>query len=155
MKNNAVVVPTSTDGFFKASLEVWYDTLSFEVQVPDDNFLKIKETLTRIGLQGTKNGNKALFQSCHILQKRGKYFIVHFKELFLLDGKSANYNLEDVRRRNLIVSLLYVWGMITLKDEDIAFLEMKDTTDAKVSIISYDEKDSWELIPSYTIGGKK
>lgn len=117
----------------------------------DDNFLKIKETLTRIGVASRKD--KKLFQSCHILHKKGRYYIVHFKELFLLDEKDSTLSDEDIARRNTIVSLLIEWDLLNVVDENkisepVAPLQ-------KIKIISYKEKDEWELIPKYNIGVKR
>jgi len=116
---------------------------------PDD-FLKIKETLTRIGISSRKE--KKLYQSCHILHKRGRYAIFHFKELFALDGLQNNLSENDIARRNTIVNLLEDWGL--LKNE-----ESEDTKELvvevkKLKIISYKEKEDWELIPKYHIGNK-
>ena len=116
---------------------------------PDD-FLKVKETLTRIGVASRKE--KKLYQSCHILHKQGKYFIVHFKELFALDGKKANLSMNDFQRRNRIVQLLADWGLITVVSdslvEDIAPLN-------QIKVISYREKGEWQLETKYNIGKKK
>ena len=116
---------------------------------PDD-FLKVRETLTRIGVASRKD--KVLYQSCHILHKQGKYYIVHFKELFALDGKRANLSENDVQRRNRIVKLLSDWGLVTVTDErkieDIAPLN-------QIKVISYKEKDEWQLETKYNIGKKK
>jgi Bacteriophage translational regulator len=116
---------------------------------PDD-FLKVRETLTRIGVASRKD--KVLYQSCHILHKQGKYYIVHFKELFALDGKRANLSENDIQRRNRIVKLLSDWGLVTVTDErkieDIAPLN-------QIKVISYKEKDEWQLETKYNIGKKK
>jgi len=116
---------------------------------PDD-FLKVRETLTRIGVASRKE--KKLYQSCHILHKQGRYFIVHFKELFALDGKYANLTVNDVQRRNRIVKLLSDWGLISVADEesiiDIAPLN-------QIKVISYKEKSEWILETKYNIGKKK
>ena len=115
---------------------------------PDD-FLKVRETLTRIGVASRKE--QKLYQSCHILHKQGKYFIVHFKELFALDGKKANLSVNDVQRRNRIIQLLSDWGLITtMTDEalDIAPLN-------QIKVISYKEKGNWTLETKYNIGKKK
>ena len=115
----------------------------------DDDFLKVKETLTRIGVASRKE-NK-LFQSCHILHKQGKYYIVHFKELFALDGKPTNFSENDVARRNTISNLLQEWELVKIVDnnntDDVAPMN-------QIKIISYSEKDEWELIPKYNIGKK-
>ncbi len=116
---------------------------------PDD-FLKVRETLTRIGVASRKE--KKLYQSCHILHKQGKYYIVHFKELFALDGKRANLSVNDVQRRNRIIQLLSDWGLITIKDAelvtDIAPLN-------QIKVISYKDKSNWILETKYNIGKKK
>ena len=116
---------------------------------PDD-FLKVRETLTRIGVASRKE--KKLYQSCHILHKQGKYFIVHFKELFALDGKKANLSLNDVQRRNRIVQLLGDWGLVSvnLKESiaDVAPL-------SQIKVLSYKEKGDWTLESKYNIGKKK
>ena len=116
---------------------------------PDD-FLKVRETLTRIGVASRKE--KKLYQSCHILHKQGKYYIVHFKELFALDGKRANLSMNDVQRRNRIIQLLSDWGLITILKPDVA-------TDIaplnQIKVIAYKEKGDWELETKYNIGKKK
>lgn len=116
---------------------------------PDD-FLKVRETLTRIGVASRKE--KKLYQSCHILHKQGKYYIVHFKELFALDGKRANITLNDVQRRNRIIQLLSDWGLITITNSD-KILEIAPLNQIKV--LSYKEKNEWELETKYNIGKKK
>jgi hypothetical protein len=114
---------------------------------PDD-FLKVKETLTRIGVASRKD-NK-LFQSCHILHKQGRYYIVHFKELFMLDGKPSDFIENDVSRRNTIVNLLIEWGLVTLVRGNI-----EDTVPLnQIKILSFAEKDDWDLVPKYNIGKK-
>ena len=114
---------------------------------PDD-FLKIRETLTRIGVASRKE--KKLYQSCHILHKKGKYYIVHFKELFALDGKQANITKNDIERRNRITKLLFDWGLINLGVEitDIAPLN-------QIKVLSYKDKGDWTLESKYNIGKKK
>ena len=116
---------------------------------PDD-FLKVRETLTRIGVASRKQ--KKIYQSCHILHKQGRYYIVHFKELFALDGKHANLTVNDVQRRNRIVQLLSDWGLVTVispeKVTDIAPLN-------QIKVLSYKDKDEWELETKYNIGKKK
>ena len=115
---------------------------------PDD-FLKVRETLTRIGVASRKE--KKLYQSCHILHKQGRYFIVHFKELFALDGKHANLTVNDVQRRNRIVRLLLDWGLVTVVDEerilDIAPLN-------QIKVLAYKDKSDWILEQKYNIGKK-
>lgn len=123
------------------------DMLEIVLDQPDD-FLKIKETLTRIGVASRKE-NK-LFQSCHILHKQGRYFIVHFKELFLLDGKKANLELNDIRRRNTIAVLLSDWGLITLNNKaDLQCAPLR-----QIKIIQFKDKSNWELCAKYNIGNK-
>ena len=116
---------------------------------PDD-FLKVRETLTRIGVASRKE--KKLYQSCHILHKQGRYYIVHFKELFALDGKKANLSLNDVQRRNRIVQLLSDWGLITISTKesiaDVAPL-------SQIKVLAYKEKGDWTLESKYNIGKKK
>jgi len=116
---------------------------------PDD-FLKVRETLTRIGVASRKE--KKIYQSCHILHKQGRYFIVHFKELFALDGKHANLTVNDVQRRNRIIQLLCDWGLITVlnadKITDIAPLN-------QIKVLAYKEKGEWILETKYNIGKKK
>ena len=116
---------------------------------PDD-FLKVRETLTRIGVASRKE--KKLYQSCHILHKQGKYYIVHFKELFALDGKKANLSMNDFQRRNRIVQLLADWGLVNVIStqlvEDIAPLN-------QIKVISYREKGEWKLETKYNIGKRK
>jgi len=126
------------------------DMLEVYLNEPDD-FLKVKETLSRIGVASTRDGN-TLYQSCHILHKQGRYFILHFKELFMLDGKTSDFTLDDLRRRNTISILLSDWGLIRLaKREDIT-----ETTDLKkIKIISYKEKSDWLLKEKYNIGNVK
>ena len=122
--------------------------LEITLNEPDD-FLKVRETLTRIGVASRKD--KKLYQSCHILHKQGRYFIVHFKELFLLDGKKSNLEENDLARRNTIAQLMSDWGLITIesarKAEPLAPLR-------QIKIIPYKEKNSWELCPKYNIGNK-
>ena len=116
---------------------------------PDD-FLKIRETLTRIGV-ASRTENK-LFQSCHILHKQGKYYIVHFKELFLLDGKESNLSENDVMRRNKIANLLSEWGLLSILDEHKV---EESSAISQIKIIPYREKNDWTLVPKYSIGSKK
>ena len=116
---------------------------------PDD-FLKVRETLTRIGVASRKE--KKLYQSCHILHKQGRYYIVHFKELFALDGKKANLSLNDVQRRNRIVQLLGDWGLVSINNKesitDVAPL-------SQIKVLAYKEKGDWTLESKYNIGKKK
>ena len=117
----------------------------------DEDFLKVKETLTRIGVASRKN--KALYQSCHILHKQQKYYIVHFKELFALDGKPTNFSEEDQGRRNTITNLLNEWGLVDIKDT----IQTTEPTAPlnQIKIIPFKDKDQWELIPKYNIGKKR
>jgi len=116
----------------------------------DEDFLKVRETLTRIGVASKKE--KILYQSCHILHKQGLYYIVHFKELFALDGKPSNFSDEDVARRNTIANLVAEWGLVTLVDP----LKSKDpiTPISQIKIIPHKEKEDWELVTKYNIGRK-
>jgi hypothetical protein len=129
-----------------------FNGLGIEIELSDrDDFLKVKETLTRIGVSSRKD-NK-LYQSCHILHKRGRYVILHFKELFELDGLESNITDEDLGRRNTIVSLLEEWGL--LKIIDVEDVEEPKVSLAKMKIIAFKDKNNWELIPKYHIGRKK
>jgi|TARA_A200000159_G_C7092011_1_gene242980 hypothetical protein len=126
----------------------WTPSSMLEVTLNEpDDFLKIRETLTRIGVASRKD--QKLFQSCHILHKQGRYFIVHFKELFLLDGKPSNLLENDIQRRNTISTLLADWGLISIvnpeKAKDIAPLR-------QIKVIPFKEKSQWELCPKYNIG---
>jgi hypothetical protein len=125
------------------------DMVEVTLRQPDD-FLKVRETLTRIGV-ASRSENK-LYQSCHILHKQGKYYIVHFKELFLLDGKESNFSDNDMQRRNKIAKLLSEWGLLTVVDE--TKLE-ESSSISQIKIIPHREKNEWELIPKYSIGSKK
>jgi len=115
-----------------------------------DDFLKVRETLTRIGVSSRKE--KTLYQSCHILHKRGQYYIVHFKELFSLDGKPASISDNDIERRNAIAKLLEEWGLVKIVNPSI--MEGKMAPLHQIKIISYKEKDDWELVSKYNIGKK-
>ena len=125
------------------------DMIEVGLREPDD-FLKVRETLTRIGVASRKE--KKLYQSCHILHKQGKYYIVHFKELFALDGKKANLSLNDVQRRNRIVQLLGDWGLVSINSKesiaDVAPL-------SQIKVLAYREKGDWTLESKYNIGKKK
>ena len=128
----------------------WTPASMLEVTLNEpDDFLKVRETLTRIGVASRKD-NK-LYQSCHILHKQGRYFIVHFKELFLLDVKKSNLEDNDVARRNTIATLMSDWGLVSIYDktkaESLAPLR-------QIKIIPFKEKDDWELCPKYNIGNK-
>jgi hypothetical protein len=126
------------------------DMLEVLLNEPDD-FLKVKETLTRIGVASKKDHN-TLFQSCHILHKQGRYFIVHFKELFMLDGKPSNFTEDDIGRRNTIATLLSDWGLLTIVDE---FQAETKTSLRQIKIISHRDKREWNLESKYSIGNIK
>jgi hypothetical protein len=115
-----------------------------------DTFLKVRETLTRMGVASKKEN--ILYQSCHILHKRGRYFIVHFKELFILDGKESNITISDIERRNTIASLLRDWDLVGIVDStkvtSVAPLSM-------IKVVAHKEKPQWDLVPKYTIGNKR
>jgi len=117
----------------------------------DEDFLKIRETLTRIGIASRKE--KTLYQSCHILHKRGKYYIVHFKELFALDGKATNFNENDLGRRNTIVNLLAEWGLLSLVDVNKSSEPVVSL--GQIKIITHRDKGDWNLVAKYNIGNKK
>lgn len=124
------------------------DMLEVTLNEPDD-FLKVRETLTRIGVASRKE--QKLFQSCHILHKQGRYFIVHFKELFLLDGKRSNLEDTDLQRRNTITTLLSDWGLVNVVNRD----HMTEKAPLRqIKIVSYKEKGDWELCQKYNIGNK-
>jgi hypothetical protein len=116
----------------------------------EDDFLKIRETLTRIGVSSRKT--KTIYQSCHILHKQGKYYIVHFKELFALDGKPSNFGEDDIARRNTIANLLAEWGLVELVDE-----KSKEPVAplSQIKVLPYKEKNEWELVAKYNLGKKK
>ena len=121
--------------------------LEVELKEPDD-FLKIRETLSRIGVASRKE--KVLYQSCHILHKQGKYYIVHFKELFALDGKQTNLSENDIARRNTIAKLLGDWGLVEIKGSTEPAAPL-----SQIKIIAFKEKDAWELCTKYNIGKKR
>ncbi len=125
------------------------DMVEVSLKEPDD-FLKVRETLTRIGVASRKE--KKLYQSCHILHKKGQYYIVHFKELFALDGKKANLSENDVQRRNRIIKLLSDWGLVEIVKEEV----IKDAAPlSQIKVIAYREKDQWFLESKYNIGKKR
>ena len=131
----------------------WKQTDMVEVVLNEpDDFLKVRETLTRIGVASRKE--RKLYQSCHILHKQGKYYIVHFKELFALDGKNTNLSLNDIQRRNRIIQLLVDWGLIV-----ISSISKEKITDLaplnQIKVLSYKEKGEWTLESKYNIGRKK
>ena len=129
----------------------WSPDVMLEVSLNEpDDFLKIRETLTRIGVASRKD--QKLYQSCHILHKQGRYFIVHFKELFLLDGKPSNLIENDVQRRNTIATLLQDWGLINIMNPEVA----KDLAPLRqIKVIPFKEKSQWELCPKYNIGNSQ
>lgn len=128
----------------------WSPDSMLEVILPEpDNFLKVRETLTRIGVASRKD--KTLYQSCHILHKQGRYFIVHFKELFALDGKESNITAGDIERRNTITSLLSDWGL--LKIVVPAKAEQRVSL-SQIKVVSFKEKADWTLTAKYNIGKK-
>lgn len=117
----------------------------------EDDFLKVRETLTRIGVASRKD--KTLYQSCHILHKQGKFYIVHFKEMFALDGKQSNFSDEDKGRRNTIAKLLEDWGLIKIVESER--FEFPKATMNQIKILPHKEKDEWTLVTKYAIGKKK
>ena len=123
--------------------------IEVKLKQPDD-FLKVKETLTRIGVASKKSNT--LFQSCHILHKQGKYYIVHFKELFALDGKQTDLDDDDISRRNTIAKLLAEWGLVEVVSEQQ--LIPADSM-SSIKVIPFNQKDEWELVAKYNIGKKK
>lgn len=130
-----------------------------EITLPDDDaFLKIRETLTRIGLRSRvhKDGKPTLYQSCHILHKRGKFYITHFKELFKLDGKESNFSDEDLMRRNTIAKLLENWELLSIVgDAEPSMAIDKALENGKIILLPYREKENWNLEPKYNIGKYK
>lgn len=123
-----------------------------EVRLPDPQaFLKVKETLTRIGVASKKD--KTLYQSCHILHKQGRYYLVHFKEMFMLDGKSTDFSEEDRGRRNTIANLLAEWELISLVDPDKSKEPLTPLN--RIKIIAYSEKPEWNLVAKYSLGKKR
>ena len=128
----------------------WSPDQMVEVTLTEpDDFLKVRETLTRIGVASRKE--KKIYQSCHILHKQGRYFVVHFKELFALDGKSANFSDNDVERRNTIAQLLADWGLIAILNKEIA---EKKAPLSQIKVLSFKEKGEWDLQAKYNIGKK-
>ena len=141
------------EGFIKVENNIieWTPNSMLEIVLNEpDDFLKVRETLTRIGIASRKD--RKLYQSCHILHKQGRYFIVHFKELFLLDGKKSNLEENDIARRNTIAQLMSDWGLISVYSnkslEPLAPLR-------QIKIIPFKEKNNWELCPKYNIGNKQ
>ena len=128
----------------------WHPEQMLEVQLKEpDDFLKVRETLTRIGVASRKD--KKLFQSCHILHKQGRYFIVHFKELFALDGKESNLSENDCERRNTITQLLADWGLIVILNSSVA---EKKAPLSQIKVLAFKEKSEWDLQAKYNIGKK-
>lgn len=128
----------------------WTPDSMLEVSLPEpDNFLKVKETLTRIGIASRKE--RKLFQSCHILHKQGRYYIVHFKELFALDGKESNLTNNDIERRNTVAVLLQDWELLEIVNSKEAEAQ---ASLSQIKVLSFKEKDDWELVPKYNIGKK-
>ena len=132
------------------NLVAWSPLNMLEITLAEpDDFLKVRETLTRIGVASRKE-NK-LYQSCHILHKQGRYYVVHFKELFILDGKKANLEQSDIERRNTIATLLSDWGLVEIQNKEVA----QDCAPLRqIKIIGFKEKEQWELCPKYNIGNK-
>lgn len=126
------------------------ELIEVKLQEPDD-FLKVKETLSRIGIASKKD--KTLYQSCHILHKQSKYYVVHFKELFLLDGKKSDFTEEDRARRNTIANLLHEWELLDLVDEKKS--QNPIATLSQIKIITHKEKGEWNLVAKYTLGKSK
>jgi len=134
------------DNFFGISFP-GYEPLEVQLNTPDD-FLKVKETLSRIGVASRKDN--VLYQSCYILHKKGRYFITHFKELFALDGKQTDMTDNDLQRRNTIARLLQEWGLIKiLKEEGLEYAPL-----SQIKIIAFKDKHDWNLVPKYNIGKK-
>lgn len=132
-------------------VQEWTPAMMLEVILNEpDDFLKVRETLTRIGVASRKDN--MLYQSCHILHKQGRYFITHFKELFLLDGKPSNLMENDIERRNTVATLLSDWGLITIVNNEQA---KEKAPLRQIKIISYKDKDQWQLCPKYNIGTNK
>ena len=127
-----------------------YEPLEVSLKDPED-FLKVRETLSRIGVASKKE--QVLYQSCHILHKKGRYFITHFKELFALDGKDADFTENDIQRRNTIAKLLSDWGLVDVIEEDRFFEDCAPLSQIKV--LAFKEKDEWSLVTKYNIGKKR
>lgn len=130
------------------NLVQWNSEMMLEITLAEpDDFLKVRETLTRIGVASRRDNT--LFQSCHILHKQGRYFIVHFKELFLLDGKKSNLDKGDVERRNTIATLLQDWGLVDILNKEVS---RECAPMRQIKIISHKDKTNWNLQPKYNIG---
>jgi hypothetical protein len=141
-------VELMSNEFFRINIP-GYNPLEVTLVQPDD-FLKVRETLTRIGVASRKD--KVLFQSCHILHKQGRYYIVHFKELFALDGKSADLSENDLQRRNTIAKLLFDWGLVQILNQD-KYLDIAPLS--QIKIIAFKDKGEWDLQTKYNIGKKR
>ena len=136
------------------TVDVLYDwtpnkMVEVTLEKPDD-FLKVKETLTRIGIPSKKD--QTLYQSCHLLHKRGKYYIVHFKEMFIVDDRESDFTLNDLERRNLIASLLEEWGLVKIVDKKLVAMQAPMSA---VRIIPHKEKKAWTLVAKYQLGSKR
>jgi hypothetical protein len=128
----------------------WSQDMMLEVALKEpDDFLKVRETLTRIGVASRKD--RKLYQSCHILHKKGKYYIVHFKELFALDGKTANITKNDIERRNRIAKLLFDWGLVNFQADELVEIAPLN----QIKVLSYKDKQDWILESKYNIGKKR
>lgn len=130
----------------------WTPAMMLEITLREpDDFLKVRETLTRIGVASKKDGQK-LYQSCHVLHKQGRYFIVHFKEMFLLDGKPSNLFVNDLQRRNTITTLLSDWGLVQIVNAE----QCREKAPLRqIKIIPFRDKGNWQLIAKYAIGNSK
>jgi hypothetical protein len=147
-----VDAPSSIPNKIVEEIVEWTPAMMLEVTLNEpDDFLKVRETLTRIGVASNRTGNK-LFQSCHILHKQGRYFIVHFKELFLLDGKPSNLTANDLQRRNTIATLLSDWGLVQIVNPAQC---TEKAPLRQIKIIAHKDKANWELLPKYNIGNTK
>lgn len=130
-----------------------FEDVGIEIKLKkDDDFLKVRETLTRIGIASRKD--KKLFQSCHILHKQGRYKILHFKEFFSLDGKPTNFSSDDESRRNAITNLLYEWELVDIVDP-AKFCLLPQIPISQIKILPFKEKSEWELVAKYNVGRKK
>lgn len=130
----------------------WNQDMMLEIEFSTpDKFLVIKETLTRIGI--VSNKTKSIFQTCHILHKQGRYFIVHFKEMFALDGKTTNITNEDIERRNIIALLLEDWGLLGIVDR--IMVENVQINMNRLKVVSAADKGNWNLVPKYNITGRR
>lgn len=149
MENNQPTAPAAPSN----NDENLFRGLGVEVTLKtDDDFLKVKETLTRIGVASKKD--KTLYQSCHILHKRGKFAIVHFKELFILDGKPSDITENDIARRNTITNLLKQWDLVDIVDADASKTLVVAPLN-QIKVVKYGEKSQWSLVAKYSIGKKK